>query len=162
MLRQVIDRPDRRREPHRCRLTGRAAAVAAVLCTTGLAPVPVWAGDGATWSRAFWANVWNPWFVFGMVAQGVFFMRFVIQWIVSERRRESTIPVSFWYLSLIGALGTFVYAVGRADPVIMIAQLLACFIYIRNLMLIHNLARRRRLAGLPVPGGPSRSGTTGV
>jgi len=125
-------------------------------------PSPARAADAASWSRTFWANVWNPWFVFGMVAQGVFFMRFVIQWIVSERRRESTIPVSFWYLSLIGALGTFVYAVGRADPVIMIAQLLACFIYIRNLMLIHNHARRRRLAGLPVPGGSAGRGPAGA
>ncbi len=94
----------------------------------------------------------NPWVWFGLGAQGMFFMRFFWQWLVSERRKQSTIPLAFWYLSLAGALSTFVYAAGRRDPAIMFGQLPACFFYIRNLMLIHGRAKRRRRAGLPVEG----------
>src|SRR3990172_4969991 len=89
-----------------------------------------------------------------MVAQAVFFLRFLVQWIVSERRGESVIPVAFWYLSLLGSGLIFVYAIRRADPVFMLAQLLACVIYVRNLMLIYGQRRRSRTrAGRP--GGPS-------
>src|SRR5690606_34030162 len=90
------------------------------------------------------------WFWFGMTAQFVFFMRFMVQWIVSERNRRSTVPISFWYLSLVGSLALFVYAVKQRDPVIMAGQLLACLIYIRNLMLISDWQKRRQQAGLPV------------
>ncbi|GMV97016.1 MAG: lipid-A-disaccharide synthase N-terminal domain-containing protein [Phycisphaerae bacterium] len=84
----------------------------------------------------------DPWVWFGFGAQGLFFMRFFWQWIVSERRRRSTIPLAFWYFSIAGAMCTFVYAAKRRDPVIMLAQCLGCFFYIRNLMLI-----RRELVG---------------
>ena len=93
----------------------------------------------------------SPWFWFGMVAQGVFFMRFMVQWIASERQRRSTVPVAFWWLSLVGGLSLFVYAAGKLDLVIMAGQLLSCFIYVRNLMLIRDFELRRRQAGLPVP-----------
>lgn len=103
------------------------------------------AGD---WRDELYRNVWDPWFIFGMGAQGIFFFRFVIQWIVSEKRRRSTIPVTFWYLSLVGAAATFVYAAHEAQPVFMLGQVVACVIYVRNLMLIHGRARRLRRAGL--------------
>jgi len=77
------------------------------------------------------------WLVFGFLAQGVFFGRFLVQWIVSERRRQSVVPVSFWYLSLVGAAMLFVYAFQRRDPVIMAGQAAATLIYVRNLALIH-------------------------
>jgi len=77
-----------------------------------------------------------------MGAQGVFFLRFVWQWIVSERRKRSTIPIAFWYLSLAGAICTFIYACHQADLVFMLAQILASGIYVRNLMLIY--AHRKR------------------
>jgi lipid-A-disaccharide synthase-like uncharacterized protein len=92
----------------------------------------------------------DPWVWFGFGAQGLFAMRFVWQWIVSEKRRRSTIPVAFWYLSLSGGLTLFFYAAHRHDLVIMAGQLLACVIYIRNLMLIHGRAARRRRAGVSV------------
>jgi lipid-A-disaccharide synthase-like uncharacterized protein len=94
-------------------------------------------------------QVLDPWFFFGMTAQFVFFMRFVVQWIASEKKRRSTVPVAFWYLSLVGSLALFVYALHRWDFVIMAGQLLACVIYIRNLMLISDWRKRRRQAGLP-------------
>jgi len=94
-------------------------------------------------------QITDPWFIFGMTAQFVFFMRFVVQWIASEKKRRSTVPVSFWWISLIGGLSLFVYALHRDDLVIMSGQLLACVIYVRNLMLISNHKKRRQQAGLP-------------
>ena len=91
----------------------------------------------------------SPWVWFGMGAQGMFFLRFFWQWLVSERQKRSTIPMAFWYLSLAGAISTFVYAFGRRDPAIMFGQMPACFFYIRNLVLIRRQAERRRRAGLP-------------
>ncbi len=81
------------------------------------------------------------WEVVGFLGLGVFSSRFVIQWIVSERRRESVIPVSFWYLSIIGSLLLLAYAVVKRDPVFILSYLFNGFIYVRNLFLIHS--RRR-------------------
>jgi len=67
----------------------------------------------------------------------------MVQWIVSERRGESVIPLAFWYLSLLGSILIFVYAIRKADPVFMLASVLQCVIYVRNLMLIYR--RRGRL-----------------
>jgi lipid-A-disaccharide synthase-like uncharacterized protein len=63
-------------------------------------------------------------------------MRFLVQWIASERRKRSHIPVAFWYFSLAGGVTLFAYAVRRFDPVFALGQGLGCFIYIRNLVLI--------------------------
>jgi len=106
-------------------------------------------GETVTWFAEVFGKIRSPWFWFGMTAQFVFFMRFVVQWIVSERRRRSTVPIAFWYLSLAGSLALFVYAAHERDPVIMAGQLLACVIYVRNLMLISDWQKRRRRAGLP-------------
>jgi lipid-A-disaccharide synthase-like uncharacterized protein len=103
--------------------------------------------------RQFVKEMHDPWVWFGLGAQGLFFMRFFYQWLVSEKLGRSTIPVAFWYFSMAGALSTFVYAAGRLDPAIMCGQLPACFFYIRNLMLIRSRADRLRQAGLPVPAG---------
>jgi lipid-A-disaccharide synthase-like uncharacterized protein len=96
------------------------------------------------------AKLHDPWVWFGFGAQGLFFMRFFWQWVVSERQKRSTIPLAFWYFSLAGAVCTFVYAAKQKDPVFMLAQCLGCFFYIRNLMLIYGQKDRRRRAGLPV------------
>ena len=98
----------------------------------------------ATWLDELRKNLWDPWFLFGMAAQAVFFLRFFVQWVVSERRKRSTVPVAFWYLSLVGGAMLFVYATVRADPVIMLGQSLACLIYVRNLMLIHAHKKHKR------------------
>jgi len=77
------------------------------------------------------------WYLVGFVGQFVFMMRFVVQWIASERKKRSVVPLAFWYLSLVGSLITIVYAVYRRDPVFTAAFCLNIVIYIRNLHLIH-------------------------
>ncbi len=86
----------------------------------------------------------NFWIVFGLVGQTMFFLRFLIQWIVSERKKESVIPIQFWFLSIAGSLILLVYAIQRKDPVFIIGQSTGSIIYIRNLVLIHR--RQQTLA----------------
>jgi lipid-A-disaccharide synthase-like uncharacterized protein len=76
------------------------------------------------------------WLVVGFGGQALFMARFVIQWLASERRGRSIIPVSFWYFSILGALVLLVYALHRRDPVFIAGQLLGVLIYLRNLRLI--------------------------
>ena len=91
------------------------------------------------------------WAVVGLVAQMAFASRFIVQWIASERRGESVIPISFWYLSLIGTSGLLLYAIVRADPVFILGQSMGSIIYTRNLMLIY---RRRAAEQTATPQGP--------
>ena len=79
----------------------------------------------------------NPWVFFGLFAQFLFMMRFVIQLVASERKKRSYVPVAFWYLSLAGGVMLFIYAFERRDPVFVFGQGLGCIIYVRNLILIH-------------------------
>lgn len=81
------------------------------------------------------------WLVIGFLGQGVFFMRWVVQWLSSERHAESRVPIAFWYLSLTGGLITLAYAIYRKDPVFIAGQSLGAFIYLRNLMLIYRNQR---------------------
>ena len=76
--------------------------------------------------------------VIGFIGQGLFASRFVFQWIYSEKKGESHIPLIFWYLSIFGGLGLLTYAIFRKDPVIIIGQIFGIFIYVRNLILIYN------------------------
>jgi lipid-A-disaccharide synthase-like uncharacterized protein len=77
----------------------------------------------------------NYWLILGFTAQILFFMRFLIQWIVSEKKKESTIPMIFWYLSLAGGIGLLIYAIHIRDIVFIFGQSGGIFIYIRNIML---------------------------
>lgn len=79
-------------------------------------------------------DIW--WLVVGFAGQALFMMRFVIQWIESERKKRSVIPVAFWYFSVLGGLTLLVYAIHRRDPVFIVGQFLGVFIYLRNLYLI--------------------------
>lgn len=72
----------------------------------------------------------------GFAGQALFSARFLVQWIASERRRKSVMPVMFWYFSLGGGLTLFVYAMYREDPVFMLGQGFGLVVYIRNLWLI--------------------------
>ena len=76
--------------------------------------------------------------VIGFMGQGLFASRFVVQWIYSEKKGESHIPLIFWYLSIFGGLGLLTYAIFRKDPVIIVGQVFGIFIYVRNLILIYN------------------------
>jgi lipid-A-disaccharide synthase-like uncharacterized protein len=90
--------------------------------------------------------------VFGFAGQAMFSMRFIVQWIASERARRSVMPVLFWYFSLAGGLTLFVYATYREDPVFMLGQGMGLIVYIRNLLLIRN---ERHAATLPAPSDPN-------
>ena len=76
------------------------------------------------------------WLLVGFGGQALFMGRFVIQLLVSERRRRSVIPISFWYLSIAGALVLLAYAAHRRDPVFVAGQGLGVAIYLRSLHLI--------------------------
>ena len=79
----------------------------------------------------------SPMGMLGMLGQVMFFSRFLVQWIASEKKGKSTIPVSFWHLSIGGGLLLLIYALWRKDPVITLGQLVGLFVYVRNLMLIY-------------------------
>jgi lipid-A-disaccharide synthase-like uncharacterized protein len=81
------------------------------------------------------------WLIFGFIGQLMFTMRFIVQWIASERKKESVIPVSFWYFSLAGGLIVLAYAIFRMDPIFILAYLPGNFIYLRNLYFIYKKER---------------------
>ena len=81
------------------------------------------------------------WLILGLLGQAVFGGRFIVQWISSERRRESHIPIVFWYMSLVGGAVTLAYAIHKKDPVFIIGQGSGVVVYIRNLMLIYRAQR---------------------
>lgn len=76
------------------------------------------------------------WVIIGLAGQVMFMLRFLVQWVVSERARRSVIPVSFWYFSLIGAAVLLAYAIYRKDPVFILGQAFGFIVYVRNLHLI--------------------------
>ena len=75
--------------------------------------------------------------IIGFLGQGLFASRFLVQWIYSEKKGESHIPIIFWYLSIFGGIGLLIYAISRKDPVIILGQSFGIFIYLRNLILIY-------------------------
>lgn len=82
------------------------------------------------------------WLMIGCLGQLFFTARFVIQWIVSEQRRDSVVPALFWWLSLLGGAALLSYAIFRRDPVIIAGQGMGIIIYTRNLMLL-GMAKNR-------------------
>ncbi len=82
------------------------------------------------------------WLAVGFLGQACFSARFLVQWIASERRRQSVVPVYFWYFSLAGGVILLAYALHRRDPVFILGQAAGLVIYARNLYLI---SRHRRI-----------------
>jgi lipid-A-disaccharide synthase-like uncharacterized protein len=82
--------------------------------------------------------------LFGLLGQALFMMRFVAQWVVSERKKVSVVPEIFWYFSLGGGLILLTYACWRQDPVFIIGQATGLFIYIRNIIFIWKARLKRR------------------
>lgn len=78
------------------------------------------------------------WLGIGFLGQGMFTMRFFVQWIASEKAKQSIVPTAFWYFSLAGGLTLFSYALYRQDPVFILGQGTGLFIYLRNLYFIIN------------------------
>jgi lipid-A-disaccharide synthase-like uncharacterized protein len=83
------------------------------------------------------------WLSVGILGQLLFTSRFIVQWLSSEHAGKSVVPVMFWYLSLLGGVTLFVYALHRQEPVFVVGQSFGVFIYLRNLVLIY---RERILA----------------
>jgi lipid-A-disaccharide synthase-like uncharacterized protein len=81
------------------------------------------------------------WIAIGFTGQALFFGRFFVQWIASERSKRSVIPLAFWYLSLAGGSVLLAYAIHQRDPVFIAGQAAGFFIYSRNLWLIHRDVR---------------------
>ena len=77
------------------------------------------------------------WTLIGFGGQAVFFCRFFVQWLASERRKQSVIPTAFWFLSVAGGLILLSYAIHRRDPVFIAGQSTGLFIYGRNLWFIY-------------------------
>jgi lipid-A-disaccharide synthase-like uncharacterized protein len=86
------------------------------------------------------------WIVLGFVAQIMFTMRFMVQWIASERAGKSVIPMSFWSLSIAGGALLLLYALVRRDPVYILGQGLSLLIYFRNVSFVLKERRQERAA----------------
>jgi len=86
------------------------------------------------------------WYGIGFLGQIVFAARFLVQWIISEVKGKSVIPLAFWFLSLGGSLVLLTYAIYRRDPVFIAGQSAGLIVYTRNLILI-----KRERAAQPAP-----------
>ncbi len=82
------------------------------------------------WSEPYY------WIAFGLAGNSAFALRFIVQWVASERAAKSVVPVAFWYLSIAGTLILLVYAIHRRDPIFTLAYLPNAFVYARNLVLV--------------------------
>jgi len=91
----------------------------------------------------------TAWLVIGFVGQAFFSMRFLVQWIFSERQRKSIIPVAFWYFSLLGGATLLAYAIHKGDPVFIVGQGAGLFIYSRNLYFVHRQRRQEAQNAAP-------------
>jgi len=87
----------------------------------------------------------NWWVLLGYAGQSLFAMRFIVQWVASERIGRSVIPVAFWFFSIGGGLLLFVYALYIRDPVFIIGQGFGVFVYLRNLYFVF---RERRIVSV--------------
>ena len=94
------------------------------------------------------------WLIVGFVGQALFTMRFLIQWLHSERLRRSIVPTAFWYFSLAGGLTLLVYSIHRRDPVFITGQAAGTFIYLRNLYFIRR-GNSTKAAAMAPPDSPS-------
>jgi len=90
------------------------------------------------WFRVVFVEQFNGWILLGFLAQACFTMRFVVQWVASERAKRSVVPVAFWFFSLFGGFLLLIYAIQRQDPVFIAGQGMGLVIYVRNLWLIAN------------------------
>lgn len=94
------------------------------------------------WLYAVFVENFDAWVIIGLVAQAMFMMRFVVQWIASERVGRSIVPVAFWFFSIAGGTMLLVYSIVREDPVFIAGQSLGLLIYFRNIFLIFKEKRQ--------------------
>src|SRR2546427_10260503 len=93
------------------------------------------------------------WLSVGLVGQAFFSMRFVVRWIISEKRQESVIPLSFWFFSIGGGLTPFPHALPPPPPVFILGEGAGIFVYSPKPHLIWR-QQRRPLAAPPLPAPP--------
>jgi lipid-A-disaccharide synthase-like uncharacterized protein len=101
--------------------------------------VHIWAELATRWEHTSDAELF--WLSVGFAAQAMFMMRFIIQWLASEKAQASVVPEAFWYWSVAGGAMLLIYALYRMDPVFVFGQATGLFIYARNL---HFIRRNRR------------------
>ncbi|WP_235693274.1 lipid-A-disaccharide synthase N-terminal domain-containing protein [Brucella anthropi] len=82
------------------------------------------------WLHEVFVAQWDGWIVLGFVAQACFTMRFVVQWLASEKAKRSVMPVAFWFFSLFGGTLLLIYAIQRKDPVFIAGQGLGLIVYV--------------------------------
>lgn len=83
-----------------------------------------------------WVTLDHLWLLVGLLGQGMFFSRFLVQWWESEREGRSVIPIAFWYFSVCGGVVLLAYSIYKRDPVFILGQSVGLFVYFRNLYLI--------------------------
>ena len=113
----------------------------------GLACIPLFAGAGAHSAAGLdprHAKLPWTWLAFGYAGQALFTGRMLVQWIATEKRKQSVVPVLFWWLSLFGGLILLIYFLRRGDPVGVLGQLFGFVVYGRNLMVIARSASSRK------------------
>lgn len=95
------------------------------------------------------------WEGIGFMGQGAFTARFAVQWLASERKRETVMPVAFWWFSLVGGLITLTYVIHLQSRPLILAQSMGLVVYVRNLMLLRKAKRReaKRQARARIPHG---------
>jgi lipid-A-disaccharide synthase-like uncharacterized protein len=103
------------------------------------------------WMGSFGIHSWLElfWVIFGLAGQFMFFMRFFVQWIASERRKQSVVPVAFWYFSIAGGVMLMVYAIYIKSAVFILGQGAGLAVYVRNLVLIYRHRAKVGAAGDP-------------
>lgn len=89
-----------------------------------------------SWWEEVLTRAKSPLAILGFTGQIIFFMRFLVQWVVSEKQGRSVIPIAFWYLSIGGSFLLLLYGVLDRDPVIIVGQSIGSVVYLRNLALI--------------------------
>ena len=90
----------------------------------------------------------TTWLIVGFAGQILFGLRFLIQWVASEIKKESHIPIIFWYFSIGGGIILLTYAIHRKDPVFIFGQSTGLIVYLRNLRLIYKKEKATREAKL--------------
>ncbi len=96
-------------------------------------------------------NIPAVWLAVGFLGQALFSLRFIVQWIASERQRRSVIPAVFWQFSLAGGITLLAYAIHREDPVFIVGQAAGLVVYLRNPHFVRREARDTPAKDSPSP-----------
>lgn len=69
----------------------------------------------------------------GFLAQGLFSVRLIVQWFLSEKAKKVVSPTSYWQISILASYLLFIYGWLRDDFAIILGQYISYYIYIWNL-----------------------------